>query len=206
LIFRRRCVYLVVCAQMARIPPGSAIRGEVCAGSWVYHYVHAPQGAGTNASLTINAFAYSGAIDFAVKGGGLPFHIMPPFGTASFSSVGNVKLCGLNEDSYYYVAVALSTNYSLLDSNLCSTYDITAHITQDEDEKCQAKTNEAPDREVSGAKLRPSIPVIDEVTKNEFNLYSFTVGHGMVTSNIFFEVKYTLFTFSSSFSFVGRRS
>lgn len=62
-----RIMYLCFAAKTASLPNAESVRGEVCAGSWIYHYVHVPKKTNSNFSLDFSVFAFEGAVDFSIS-------------------------------------------------------------------------------------------------------------------------------------------
>lgn len=53
--------------KVAELTHGESVRGEVCAGSWVYHYFQVPRKSSLNTSLHFDIFAFDGSVDFAIS-------------------------------------------------------------------------------------------------------------------------------------------
>ena len=53
--------------KIAELTHGESVRGEVCAGSWVYHYFQVQRKSSLNTSLHFSIFAFDGSVDFAIS-------------------------------------------------------------------------------------------------------------------------------------------
>jgi hypothetical protein len=170
-------------------------RGEVCSGSWIYHYFKVPEYVNASASLDVKLFAYEGFIEYTVLVSHPPVRISPPYGFASVDQhEEDVIICNAEAGLTYYVGVQIGAGHD----NHCAVYDINALLDLS-DANCEAPQQSAPDTTVQATSLAAYIPVSGAVKSGVFKIYSVEVDAAHSHDNLLIEVELTMSTASSDF-------
>ena len=180
---------------VAKLHNGHSSRGEVCSGSWVYHYITVPESVNATASLDIKLFAYEGYVDYTVIGTHPPIRIAPPYGSASVDHhEDDVIICNVEAGLIYYVGVQIGAGHD----NHCAVYDITAKLDLN-DVHCETVRQSAPESGVVPTPLTAYVPVSDSVDNKNHKVYSMEVDTAHSHDNLLIEVELTMSTASSDF-------
>ena len=159
------------------------MRGEVCAGAWVYHYLEVPAETNSSASLDVQLVAYEGNIDYTVTLSHPPIRIAPPFGSAGIDiHEVDVLVCGV-EHGTYYVGVRTAAGHR----GSCAVYDIEPFLDTDH-HNCTADRQAAPERQTAPQVLLPFIPVTDTVEPGAMRLFELEIDHSHEHDNLLIEV------------------
>jgi hypothetical protein len=189
----------------AALSHGHLARGEVCSGSWVFHFISIPDNANTTSTLQVELKSYEGYIDFTVLGSKPPIRIAPPYGVASrydsalsdshrrlssasanTSEVSNqVLVCNAEPGIKYYIGVKFSEGH---DSH-CAVYDVKAKLSNNDIAGCTAPRQAAPGHGFRPTTLEPHISFSDSVKSGAVQLYSIDITEAHAHDNLVVEVE-----------------
>ena len=166
-----------------------SVRGEVCAGNWVFHYIDMPSTANSSATLDVALTAYEGIADFTVLVSHPPVRIAPPYGHAGENvQAADVLICEAEAGERYYIGVQASEA-----SQGCAVYDIIAHIDLGSESSfnCSSERQAAPELDVEPTALAAYVPAQDAVEPDAVRAYSIEIDHAHSHDNLLIEVELT---------------
>jgi hypothetical protein len=191
------------------------IRGEVCSGAWVFHYMAVPQNANVSSTLHVKVDTYEGHVDFTVLGSYPPVRIAPPYGissrdnfddsssdshrrlssaTSNSTEVSNeVTVCDAEPGITYYIGVKVSDGYD----GHCAVYDIEATLKINDIQGCEAPRQSAPDHSFQPVALTAHVPVSDTVESGKFRQYSIEIDEDHAHDNLVVEAELLVTTAGS---------
>jgi len=183
----------------AHLESGHLIRGDVCSGSWVFHYIVVPENANASSTLSVELNSYEGYTDFTVLASHPPIRISPPYGistpytsegssssasSSNSTEVSNIAtICDVEPGLTYYIGVKISAGH---DSH-CAVYDILTTLSNDIG--CSTPRQSAPDQGFQPVALTAHTPLSDSVESGGFQHYSIEIDEYHAHDNLVVEAE-----------------